>query len=334
MSAIAMTVARPTAGLASALVATDRRPVASARGCRGGRASTSGSKSSSSSSAIQSRNLTQRHFNGGDAAAMLAVRSRAPITIARRRSVQVRTLIGSNNSRAPSHRWAPPSPNNLPNVIPAFRFTYADPSRSPAHNASPPHPGAPWTRTLNPKPLNKHPNRSPSQTNASLFGVGAPEALVIGVVALLVFGPKGLADIAKQLGQTLRAFQPTIKELQEVSREFRDTLEDEIGLDEIRNDIAGVTAPVPTKRQAPAPNPVSADTAVSAPSAPSADESENMVTKEMRAQAAAAAWGGDEPEQPAAPVEPPAAVTEIPSELSAPEPAEPAAPEPAGEEKA
>ncbi|XP_042425940.1 sec-independent protein translocase protein TATB, chloroplastic-like [Zingiber officinale] len=28
---------------------------------------------------------------------------------------------------------------------------------------------------------------------ASLFGVGAPEALVIGVVALLVFGPKGLA---------------------------------------------------------------------------------------------------------------------------------------------
>mmetsp|Transcript_3552 Transcript_3552/g.9503 ORF Transcript_3552/g.9503 Transcript_3552/m.9503 type:complete len:497 (+) Transcript_3552:26-1516(+) len=189
MSAIAMTVARPTAGLASVQVATDRRPVASARGCRGGRASTSGSKSSSSS-AIQSRNLTQRHFNGGDAAAMLAVRSRAPVTIARRRSVQ---------------------------------------------------------------------------TNASLFGVGAPEALVIGVVALLVFGPKGLADIAKQLGQTLRAFQPTIKELQEVSREFRDTLEDEIGLDEIRNDIAGVTAPVPTKRQAPVPDPVSADTAVSAP---------------------------------------------------------------------
>ena len=30
---------------------------------------------------------------------------------------------------------------------------------------------------------------------ASLFGVGAPEALVIGVVALLVFGPKGLAEV-------------------------------------------------------------------------------------------------------------------------------------------
>ena len=31
---------------------------------------------------------------------------------------------------------------------------------------------------------------------AFLFGVGAPEALVIGVVALLVFGPKGLAEVS------------------------------------------------------------------------------------------------------------------------------------------
>ncbi|XP_020275827.1 sec-independent protein translocase protein TATB, chloroplastic [Asparagus officinalis] len=67
---------------------------------------------------------------------------------------------------------------------------------------------------------------------ASLFGVGAPEALVIGVVALLVFGPKGLAEVARNLGKTLRAFQPTIRELQDVSREFKGTLEREIGLDE------------------------------------------------------------------------------------------------------
>ncbi|XP_071713541.1 sec-independent protein translocase protein TATB, chloroplastic-like [Rutidosis leptorrhynchoides] len=70
---------------------------------------------------------------------------------------------------------------------------------------------------------------------ASLFGVGAPEALVIGVVALLVFGPKGLADVAKNLGKTLRAFQPTIRELREVSQEFKSTLEKEIGLDELKN---------------------------------------------------------------------------------------------------
>ncbi|MCD9642409.1 hypothetical protein HAX54_029216 [Datura stramonium] len=69
---------------------------------------------------------------------------------------------------------------------------------------------------------------------ASLFGVGAPEALVIGVVALLVFGPKGLAEVARNLGKTLREFQPTIRELQDVSREFKSTLEREIGLDDIK----------------------------------------------------------------------------------------------------
>lgn len=68
---------------------------------------------------------------------------------------------------------------------------------------------------------------------ASLFGVGAPEALVIGVVALLVFGPKGLAEAARNIGQALRGIQPTIRELQEVSRDFKTSLEREIGLDEM-----------------------------------------------------------------------------------------------------
>ncbi|KAI3735321.1 hypothetical protein L6452_14816 [Arctium lappa] len=86
---------------------------------------------------------------------------------------------------------------------------------------------------------------------ASLFGVGAPEALVIGVVALLVFGPKGLAEIAKNLGKTLRAFQPTIRELQEVSREFKSTLEKEIGLDELQNSARGTTSNIPTLSSSP-----------------------------------------------------------------------------------
>ena len=30
---------------------------------------------------------------------------------------------------------------------------------------------------------------------ASFFGVGAPEAILVGVVALVVFGPKGLAQV-------------------------------------------------------------------------------------------------------------------------------------------
>eukprot|EP00959_Pyramimonas_sp_CCMP1952_P365869 7662787-Pyramimonas_sp.AAC.1 len=82
-------------------------------------------------------------------------------------------------------------------------------------------------------------------TKASIFGVGAPEALVIGVVALLVFGPKGLAEAARSLGKTLRAFQPTIRELQEVSSEFKNTLEQEIGYEDLKNEIRGAVSPTP-----------------------------------------------------------------------------------------
>ncbi|GFH17988.1 uncharacterized protein HaLaN_14720 [Haematococcus lacustris] len=68
----------------------------------------------------------------------------------------------------------------------------------------------------------------------SFLGVGAPEALLVGVVALVVFGPKGLAEAAKSVGQTLRAFQPTIREVVEVSQDIKGTLEKELGLNEIR----------------------------------------------------------------------------------------------------
>ncbi|KAL0843927.1 hypothetical protein Bca101_017173 [Brassica carinata] len=101
--------------------------------------------------------------------------------------------------------------------------------------------------SISPKSSNSEKKRRCSKglvIRSSLFGVGAPEALVIGVVALLVFGPKGLAEIvfrssllifevARTLGKTLRTFQPTIRELQDVSRDFKSTLEREIGLDDI-----------------------------------------------------------------------------------------------------
>ena len=69
----------------------------------------------------------------------------------------------------------------------------------------------------------------------SFLGVGAPEALLVGVVALIVFGPKGLAEAAKSVGQALRSFQPTIKEVVSVSQELKGTLEKELGLDELRD---------------------------------------------------------------------------------------------------
>ncbi|GIL71057.1 hypothetical protein Vretimale_3971 [Volvox reticuliferus] len=68
----------------------------------------------------------------------------------------------------------------------------------------------------------------------SFLGVGAPEAILVAVVALVVFGPKGLAEAARSVGSTLRAFKPTIKEVVQVSQELKGTLEKELGIEEIR----------------------------------------------------------------------------------------------------
>ena len=156
--------------------------------------------------------------------------------------------------------------------------------------------------------------RGALQRANSLFGVGAPEALVIGVVSLLVFGPKGLADIAKQLGATLREFQPTIRELQDVSREFQDTLRDEI-----EKPLEDAVSPATPSKRAKA----AGDGALAR------EERERgvrhargardgggrgggrrrTVTEEMKAAAAAAAWGASAAEDASANVEAPVDAT-------------------------
>lgn len=160
------------------------------------------------------------------------------------------------------------------------------------------------------------PNRGEAQKVQSFFGVGAPEALVIGVVSLLVFGPKGLADIAKQLGAVVREFQPTIKELQEVSREFQDTLRDEIEkpledtMSAARGELAGDLTP--KKREKPAGEPGAKDaanvqfdmSALSPTEAEAAPGDVDVVTPEMKAKAEAMAWGTvDAPTTPDVPAD-------------------------------
>lgn len=51
----------------------------------------------------------------------------------------------------------------------------------------------------------------------------------------------------KALGNTLRTFQPTIRELASVSSELRNTLEEQIGLDQIRQELRSATLPPPTR---------------------------------------------------------------------------------------
>lgn len=57
-----------------------------------------------------------------------------------------------------------------------------------------------------------------------MFGMGWPELLVIGIVAMLVFGPDRLPDIARQAGRFVR----TVKQMAENAK---DDLGREIGHD-------------------------------------------------------------------------------------------------------
>jgi sec-independent protein translocase protein TatA len=40
-----------------------------------------------------------------------------------------------------------------------------------------------------------------------MFGLGWPEVIIIGVVAILIFGPKKIPELGSSLGKTLRGFK-------------------------------------------------------------------------------------------------------------------------------
>ncbi len=77
-----------------------------------------------------------------------------------------------------------------------------------------------------------------------IFGIGAPEILLIMVVALVVFGPDKLPEIAREAGKMVRAFRQLTNE---ATSEIRN-LTQETGLSEeiknIRTEINGVTQSV------------------------------------------------------------------------------------------
>ena len=43
-----------------------------------------------------------------------------------------------------------------------------------------------------------------------MFNLGLPEMLVIGIAALLLFGPKRLPELAKSLGKGIRDFKKAV----------------------------------------------------------------------------------------------------------------------------
>ena len=53
-----------------------------------------------------------------------------------------------------------------------------------------------------------------------MFGsLGAPELIVIFIVALLVFGPSKLPELGKSLGEAIRGFKKAVNDVEKTSIE-------------------------------------------------------------------------------------------------------------------
>jgi sec-independent protein translocase protein TatA len=76
-----------------------------------------------------------------------------------------------------------------------------------------------------------------------LGSVGVPELIIIFVLALIIFGPRKLPELGRSLGKSLAEFK-------RASNELRNTLDEEIRLDEERPTRAPESAALPPSEPA------------------------------------------------------------------------------------
>jgi sec-independent protein translocase protein TatA len=73
-----------------------------------------------------------------------------------------------------------------------------------------------------------------------LGSIGMPELIIIFVIALIIFGPRKLPELGRSLGKSLAEFK-------KASNELKNTLEEEIRIEEQRSaiDATKATQPAP-----------------------------------------------------------------------------------------
>jgi TatA/E family protein of Tat protein translocase len=78
-----------------------------------------------------------------------------------------------------------------------------------------------------------------------MFGsIGMQELIIIFVIALIIFGPRKLPELGKSLGRS-------ISEFKRASNDLRNTLEEEIRVDEQRQPKTGATTSGPAVADSP-----------------------------------------------------------------------------------